>query len=1519
MNTKFIYKIITILILINFSASLNTLLSAGTVRNTSALTYIQSNPKTTMLSNPMDYIVITWTWSGKVNGLDIGASILIPGAGASQVDKILNVTTTDDQSHQCVATFTLPTNKIVVFYRHYDKTSFTFDYKGVWYNTSLSIITIPAPAVANELSILDSTSNFNLYLEGCSATYLPSSTYVVVSWLRYNTSSDVTIMGQLVNSTGSKVGCNFVISELALPKTSLKRNVILSSYSLNSVNGFISGFDDNYNSVIPMYYEIKYKMWDSNGNGLTVEQRANIYSTTDHSSVSITPTLSNTFVQVWSSKQQNSLSGWDIFMGIYDATGGNTLTSDIQINQVTNGDQTLPKVVLLSGGNLVITWLDDQNGTQTIKCQAVTDTGILYGNVLSLPAGQTTYIDTIPLNDITHFPNQFILSFDIFNTNQLIVQYVISFNECYNFTMTTFLEYNTFSKITFTDFIGIPKFGYTLATNSQLSKTTNNVDIFSVNDWTNPSNSIYVRSTNSAATNTINYSTMQNEAVCTITYSVCYISCATCTVIGNNTNNQCVTCGVARNYFYINDGIGTNNCKSTSLAGTTNYFYPDYTSYVWASCYSTCRSCTTGGTSLTHKCTKCLASVDTPYSGGLNFYMLCVATSPYNCYSSAPTGTYLNVSCWASCDIACAACTGPLNTDCVPMQCAGGYAYKNDGVNKTCLPDNPASAPTGWYLNTSVSPHHFDQCYQPGCKACTGGGTAADHNCNTCITIANSGGSVNYYNTNDTTPNGSKQCYTSPKTGYVLIGNILTKCYVGCVDCTGVSGAAPTPPAPVSATPPMPPNTQQCIGGCTTGYYPISTNCYQPTDRVGYYYWDPTSSTFKPCDAACFFCTGPNFTDCISQSCSTSYYYLIDKTTECHNTTPTPNITGYVYINIPAPKYYWDKCYANCDTCTAVSVTVVPASVCQPNVTMNCMTCPVGTSKPLRSTTNCYPNGSSVNCYYEDNTSGYFEPCDPSCLTCTDSLPNQCVTCMPGYYPLSDIPTQCQYGTTPLQGYVLVSNIWTRCSPGCLDCSQPPTSTAHYCTSCITSYYQVNGKNPQYFCYQSSDIVPGYAFTAGAFNPCWSTCATCNAVGTYDDHMCSTCAINYAAIDSVPTQCYLISTGVPGYFYDSKASILKKCYTPCKYCNGLGDDQNHMCKECADNYYPLEDDSIMCYASDITVKYHKFKDTKFIRCYRSCLSCSDSGTDDKHNCIECLTSVDYWPLANNISQCYLKNSSVDGYYFSEVTYKFELCYQTCATCSKGGNLGSPNCLTCLKGFDNCNGCDKIIYQNQCYSECPDGTVYDEVKNTCLDCKLQNLIFYSNTCVSKCPFGYVNINGTCTSCKAQSMLYYSGSCYKICPAGTQTKDGYCDPNNTGTTNNSTTPGFSDQASPIGSFQAIDPTLIKTEDPVDNTVTPRDCNADTCQNFGFCSIKYDRPTCDCLDGFFGQYCQYTNQPNFVSNFLTTKFNNIKEPIDSKQLGVLLDFNSLYKADPSVLTPVIAKNLVNIACKNTIIFSK
>ena len=369
------------------------------------------------------------------------------------------------------------------------------------------------------------------------------------------------------------------------------------------------------------------------------------------------------------------------------------------------------------------------------------------------------------------------------------------------------------------------------------------------------------------------------------------------------------------------------------------------------------------------------------------------------------------------------------------------------------------------------------------------------------------------------------------------------------------------------------------------------------------------------------------------------------------------------------------------------------------NTATNCNSCATGYYSLLNSSSVCYSTPPSG--YYLSILQQKYCPCNSNCDSCNSTVINgnekiNCFKCLSGFLMVEGLGN-C-VNLVP-QGYFLdtIKNMYSLCYNSCNTCSTAGTVNSMNCLTCASGNYPLNDKPSQ--CFSSSNISSNYVLNNNIFYKCYVSCGTCSSVGNSIDNKCNTCATNYYTLNGNPSQCYLNSNSTPGYFFNN--GTFSQCYFTCYQCLGFGNVNNNNCKSCAPNYYPLSNNLTQCYSNSTIPNNYYLYNNKFYKCYDSCGSCSNIGNVSNHSCLTCMNG--YYSLQNNSNMCF-KNAP-QSYYFDSNDSVFKSCFSNCASCSFSGNETKNNCNTCLQNF--------VFYQNSCLVACPNRYIIDSTNNCIL--------------------------------------------------------------------------------------------------------------------------------------------------------------------------------------------------------------
>ena len=178
------------------------------------------------------------------------------------------------------------------------------------------------------------------------------------------------------------------------------------------------------------------------------------------------------------------------------------------------------------------------------------------------------------------------------------------------------------------------------------------------------------------------------------------------------------------------------------------------------------------------------------------------------------------------------------------------------------------------------------------------------------------------------------------------------------------------------------------------------------------------------------------------------------------------------------------------------------------------------------------------------------------------------------------------------------------------------------------------------------------------------------------------------------------------------------CHPDCAECGGPFTEENSNCKSCESSEKFLSYGNCVnnCprgfYLNESTLQ-------NTCKCeLEQCLTCSNESLN-QNLCTLCDENSGFYPIIDNMDNTYSQflNCSIspEGYYFNNSVSGYKLCYSTCKSCNKSGSEEKHNCIECKNDY-----LYKIYFEEyiNCYNICSHFYYFDEDKNSSI-CKIIN--------------------------------------------------------------------------------------------------------------------------------------------------------------------------------------------------------
>ena len=274
------------------------------------------------------------------------------------------------------------------------------------------------------------------------------------------------------------------------------------------------------------------------------------------------------------------------------------------------------------------------------------------------------------------------------------------------------------------------------------------------------------------------------------------------------------------------------------------------------------------------------------------------------------------------------------------------------------------------------------------------------------------------------------------------------------------------------------------------------------------------------------------------------------------------------------------------------------------------------------------------------------------------------------------------------------------------------------CNTLTFNQYEYEGK-----CYSSCPEN-----TNNYENKCYTNEGMCNLFST-----CTSCSENKFLKKG---KC--VDSCEKGYFLDKNNPAIKKCKCDIIKCEECSEESilSNLCLTCNkdEGFYPKSNDEwifIECYDGNISGYYFDNDAQNYKECYSSCQTCKGEGNDTNHNCLLCADEYNYELTISETINCY----QICEYYSYYNTFNKKNYCTFDNSCPKDFNkliLDKRKCINdCTKDNEY-----RYEFRKTCYKECPPG-ISEKSKTVRYKCEaICNKdypfeIIETQECVNKC--------------------------------------------------------------------------------------------------------------------------------------------------------------------------------------------
>ena len=243
-----------------------------------------------------------------------------------------------------------------------------------------------------------------------------------------------------------------------------------------------------------------------------------------------------------------------------------------------------------------------------------------------------------------------------------------------------------------------------------------------------------------------------------------------------------------------------------------------------------------------------------------------------------------------------------------------------------------------------------------------------------------------------------------------------------------------------------------------------------------------------------------------------------------------------------------------------------------------------------------------------------------------------------------------------------------------------------------------------YFNYQRTEcieVIPnGYYCNdtlLKTIDKCHENCKTCKKGPNEKNNNCLSCKnTKFFDLGNCVDKC------INGYYTDIDDINKCKCSNniKCFYCSEESKEYN-LCLSCNNQkgYYQKSDDEqrsdsfINCYKN---LEGYYLDNNIYKPCYSTCKKCYELGNEENNKCIECINTHEFKNYLENSNNCYEK---CDYYYYIDSSSLYH-CTENCPNDYNKLIIFKKKCIdNCIN-----DDIYKYEYQNYCYQECPPNTI-----------------------------------------------------------------------------------------------------------------------------------------------------------------------------------------------------------------------
>ncbi|HMS83318.1 MAG TPA: DUF4347 domain-containing protein, partial [Nitrospira sp.] len=222
----------------------------------------------------------------------------------------------------------------------------------------------------------------NTATERLASVAMNASGAFVVTWERDQGTGDYDIYARLYNSSGSAMGSEFLVNETTTYHQEQAK------VAMDANGNFLIVWDSNHGSSGTYVDDVYAQRYNSTGTKIGSNFVVNTTTAQDHDQADVAMDSAGNFVVVWESERSAGSNTYNIYGQRYNSSGV-AQGGEFLVNSVASNTDQHAAVAMNDSGNFVVTWDRTSGSDLDIQAQRFNSSGVAQGSVTSVTSNAT--------------------------------------------------------------------------------------------------------------------------------------------------------------------------------------------------------------------------------------------------------------------------------------------------------------------------------------------------------------------------------------------------------------------------------------------------------------------------------------------------------------------------------------------------------------------------------------------------------------------------------------------------------------------------------------------------------------------------------------------------------------------------------------------------------------------------------------------------------------------------------------------------------------------------------------------------------------------------------------------------------------------------------------------------------------------------------------------------------------------------------------------------------------------------